>query len=149
VISSSADLALLTSTPCSRLTSFNCLSHGSEDFHSQILRFCFYWPHYVEPTSSLPLAGTLLHLFTAERQNYFWGGLLHLEPVFPLSCAHARAHTTFRLAHTAFLYWSMSGIGLECDCSQSRPMCAQRNKIRGNIAWNTSYWCGKFPGVRY
>src|SRR6218665_1476735 len=52
--------------------------------------------------------------------------------MFPLSCERARV--TFRLARTAFLYWRMLGTGLECYCSQSRPMCAQQNKIRGNIA---------------
>src|SRR6218665_573349 len=53
--------------------------------------------------------------------------------MFPLSCARARARTTFRLARTEFLYWRILGIGLQCYCSQSRPMRAQRNKIRGNI----------------
>jgi len=45
----------------------------------------------------------------------------------------SKLRTTFRLARTEFLYWCMLGIGLECYCSQSRPMRAQRNKIRGNI----------------
>jgi len=41
----------------------------------------------------------------------------------------------FLLARTAFLYtaWRMLGIGLECYCSQSRPMRAQRIKLEGTL----------------
>ena len=60
--------------------------------------------------------------------------------MFPLSCARARARTTFRPARTAFTYWPMLSIGHECYCSRGRPMRARRNKIRGNIVrkWHLS-----------
>jgi len=57
-----------------------------------------------------------------------------LPTMFPLSCALAHAHTTFRLACTAFSYWRTIGIGHECYCSRGRPMRVWWNKIRGNIA---------------
>src|SRR6218665_76318 len=47
-----------------------------------------------------------------------------LPTMFPLSCALAHAHTTFRLACTAFSYWRTIGIGHECYCSRSRPNIA-------------------------
>jgi len=53
--------------------------------------------------------------------------------MFPLSCARARACTTFRPARTAFTYWPMLSIGHECHCPRGRPVRARRNKIRGNI----------------
>src|SRR6218665_1795232 len=53
--------------------------------------------------------------------------------MFPLSCARARACTTFQPARTAFTYWPMLSIGHECHCPRGRPVRARRNKIRGNI----------------
>src|SRR6218665_2616173 len=53
--------------------------------------------------------------------------------MFPLSCARARACTTFRPARTAFTYWPMLSIGHECHCPRGRPVRTRRNKIRGNI----------------
>ena len=64
--------------------------------------------------------------------------------MFPLSCARARARTTFRPARTAFTYWTMLSIGHEYYCSQGTPMRAQRNKIRGNIACRQKVFSARF-----